>query len=287
MALIDGALMDASGDLLIISRTGAGYENVDVDAATRRGVPVVYAPLNGPAAAEGTMALILALTKRLLYWHESLVRGHWDRRITQRTDDLSGKTLGIVGLGRIGREVAKRARAFGMRIVAHDPFVPQETARRLRVELISLDELLGTADVITLHAVSTPETAAMINRANLGRVKRGAYFVNFARGALVENLDILHEALVDGRLAGVALDVFPEEPPRHLDHPLFSHPRFVGSPHVLASTVGAEARCYQSMCRDIRALFRGKRPRWCVNAEVFDAPNFREPRRAHVGQARV
>src|SRR5262249_38708361 len=104
---------------------------------------------------------------------------------------------------------------------------------------------------------------------------------------LVENLDILHEALLDGRLAGVALDVFPEEPPQHLDHPLFSHPQFVGSPHVLASTVGAEARCYQSMCRDIWAWFLGTRQRWCVNAEVFDAANVREPRRAHVGQAIV
>ncbi len=274
-AEIGGAIMDAGADLAIISRSGAGYENVDIDAATVRGIPIVNAPLLGDAVAEATFAMILALTKRLPYWHESLVTGHWDRRIVERTYELRDKTLGIIGLGRIGREVAARGDAFKMRLIAYDPFVAQDAAREANVELVSLDDLLAQSDVITLHAVSTPETDGLINRLNLARVKRGAYFVNFARGALIESLDMLHEALIDGRLAGVGLDVFPEEPPTDLDHPLFAHPNFGGSPHVLASTADSEARCYRSMCKDFLAVLNGEKPEWCVNTEVFDRPNLR------------
>jgi phosphoglycerate dehydrogenase-like enzyme len=275
IAPIDAEIMDAGLNLCVITRTGAGYENVDIDAATRRGIPVIYAPLLGEAVAEATMAMILALTKRLFYWHESLLTGQWDRRIKERTSDLYGKTIGIIGFGRIGREVAKRAKAFGMRTVAFDPYVPQQTGLELGAELIPLNDLLACSDVITLHAMSTAETAALINRSNLAKVRRGAYLVNFARGALIENLDILYEALAEGRLAGVGLDVFPEEPPRNLTHPLFSHPNFIGSPHVLASTAGAEARCYRSMCKDVAAVLRGQRPEWCVNPQVFESSSLR------------
>ncbi len=283
LAHIDGEIMDASSDLLVISRTGAGYENVDIEAATKRGIPVVYAPLLGEAVAEATFAMILALTKRLFYWHESLISGQWDRRITERTEELYEKTMGIVGLGRIGREVAKRAKAFDMRIVAHDPYVGKEQTSELQVELKSLDDLLESSDIVTLHALVTPETRAMINRSNIVRIKRGAYLVNFGRGALIENLDILCEALEDGRLAGVGLDVFPDEPPTNLDHPLFSHPNFIGSPHVLAATAGNEARCARSVCKDVTAVLDGQRPRWCVNPEVFDSPQLRSPGKGHVG----
>ena len=282
-ASIDGEIMDAGPDLRFISRSGAGYENVDVAAATARGIPVVNAPLLGIAVAEATFAMILALTKRLGYWHESLISGNWDRRITERTVELNEKTLGIIGLGRIGREVAERAKAFKMRLVAYDPYVGEASARALGVEMMSVDELLSTADVISLHAVSTPETDGMINRSNLKLVKPGSYLVNLARGAMIADLDILHEALEDGRLAGVALDVFPEEPPLNLEHPLFSHPRFVGSPHVLASTDETEARCYRSMCKDVAAVLRGERPEWCVNPEVFNSPDLRKPQASHNG----
>lgn len=278
LAPIDGEIMDAGRDLLVITRTGAGYENVDITAATKRGIPVVYAPLLGDAVAEATFAMILALTKRLFYWHESLITGKWERRIRERTDDLFGKTIGIVGFGRIGREVAKRAKAFNMRVVACDPYVSEEVVKEAGAELMSLDVLLCCSDIVSLHAVSNNETAGIINRSNLSKVKRGAYLVNFARGALIENLDILYEALQDGRLAGVGLDVFPEEPPTNLRHPLFSHPNFIGSPHVLASTTGAEARCYRSMCKDVIAVLRGERPKWCVNPDVFESSNLRKNR---------
>ncbi len=267
--------MDAASRILFISRSGAGFENVDIDAATARGIPVVHAPLLGDSVAEAAFALILSITKKLPYWHESLISGNWDRRILERTYELRDKTLGIIGLGRIGAEVARRGEAFKMRLVAHDPYLSEARARELNVSLLSLDDLLAESDIVTVHAVSTPETDGLINRANLANVKKGAYFVNFARGALVENLDILYEALVDGRLAGVGLDVFPDEPPTDLDHPLFLHPSFAGSPHVLASTVDSESRCYRSMCKDVLAVLRGDRPEWCVNAEVFDSPNLR------------
>ena len=283
LAPIDGRIMDAGDELLVLSRTGAGYENIDIDAATERGLPVVYAPLLAEAVAEAAMAMILALTKQLFYWHHALVDGHWDRRISERTDELYQKTLGIVGLGRIGREVATRARAFDMEIIAHDPYLSSSAAAELNLELVDLDQLLERSDVVTLHAVSTAETQGLINAANLPRMKPGAYLINFARGALIQNLDILHEALEGQRLAGVGLDVFPEEPPTNLNHPLFKHPNFIGSPHVLASTAGAEARCARSVCRDLTAALAGDRPQWCVNPEVYDAPQLRLPKENHVG----
>jgi len=275
-ARIDGPLMDAAPKLRVVARNGHGYENVDVAAATLRGIPLVYAPLLDRAVAEATFAMILALTKNLFYWHQCLVTGQWDRRITERTTDLHEATLGIIGVGRIGRRVAQLGAAFGMRLVGHDPYLPPAVGRDLGLALVSIPELLATADVISLNAVATPETRAIINRANLRHVKRGAYLVNFARGALIENLDILHEALEDGRLAGVGLDVFPEEPPRDLRHPLFAHPHFLGAPHVLASTKLGEARCYRSMCQDILAVLEGRRPEWCVNPEVFESRALRK-----------
>lgn len=276
LAPIDGPIMDAAPDMAVISRTGAGYENIDIEAATDRGIPVVYAPLLGPAVAEATFAMMLSLVKRLFYWHQSLIEGHWRRRVTGRTDELEGKVIGIVGLGRIGREVAKRASAFDMQVLTYDPYVSTQVAQEVFAKLVTLDVLMTSAHVITVHAVSTPETAALINRRNLALVRPGSYFLNFARGALIENLDILYEALEDGRLAGVGLDVFPEEPPQDLDHPLFQHPDFIGSPHVLASTEGAEKRCHRSMCRDVRAILERKPPQWCVNPDVLVPPNDRD-----------
>ena len=180
LAPIDGSVMGAAPGLAAICRTGAGYENIDIEAATDRSIPVIYAPLLGPAVAEATFAMILALVKRLFYWHQSLIEGHWDRRVRERTDELEGKTIGIVGLGRIGREMARRALAFDMRVLAYDPYVAAPVAEQVSARLVPLD--------------------------------------------------ILYQALMDGRLAGVGLDVFPQEPPRDLEHPLFRHPNFIGSP---------------------------------------------------------
>jgi len=277
-APINAAIMDAAGDLVVVARTGTGYENVDIGAATARGIPVVNAPVHGYAIAESAIAMMLALSKRLFYWHNALITGEWDRRIRERTEDLDARTLGIIGLGRIGRELAKRAAAFNMRMIAADPFVSVETAQELGVELVDLDSLLAQSDYISIHAVATPETKGLINRRNLKKVKRGAILLNFARGALIEDLDILYDALEDGRLAGVGLDVFPEEPPTDLDHPLFSHVNFIGAPHVLGSSFGGEERVYREVCRQMKDVFEGRRPKFIVNPEVLDAPNLRRLR---------
>lgn len=271
VAEIDGCIMDSAPELRFITRTGSGYENVDIAAASKRRLPVIYAPLLAEAVAEATMAMLLAMTKSLLYWHKALIAGEWNRRITERTEEILGRTLGIVGVGRIGRAVATRASAFGMQILGYDPHVKQADLDPLAIRLVGFDELLSSSDVVTLHALVTSETISMINKSSLSKIKRGAYLINFARGALIEDLDILYEALMQHRLAGVALDVFPEEPPTNLDHPLFLHPNFIGSPHVLASTAETEQRCSLSVVKDVTAFLEGRRPVWCVNPEVFDA----------------
>ena len=278
-AHIGAEIMDAAAEAIVVARTGTGYDNVDIDAATARGIQVVNAPVHGYAVAEAAMAMIMALSKRLLYWHESLVTGQWDRRIRERTEDLDSTTLGIVGLGRIGQKLVKLASGFNMRIIASDPYVGAKEAQELGVELVGLDQLLEQADYISINAVATPETKSLINRQNLKKVKPGACLVNFARGSLIENLDILYEALEDGRLAGVGLDVFPEEPPRDLQHPLFKHAYFMGAPHVLGSSTGAEERVYREMCRQIKQVFEGQRPQYLVNAEVWDSPKLRKYRK--------
>ena len=276
-APIDAEIMEASPELRVITRTGAGYENVDIAAATAHGMPVLHAPLLAEAVAEGTFTMMLALTKSLFYWHQALLEGRWDRRATERTDELYDKTLGIVGMGRIGRAVARRALGFDMRILGCDPHVSEDEVDGLGVTLVSLDELVSSSDILTLHPLITPETAGMIDGSKIRAMKRGAYIINFGRGALIDGLDILYEALESGHLAGVGLDVFPEEPPTNTDHPLFHHPNFVGDPHVLASTAGAEARCSHSVVRDVTAVLHGERPEWCINPEVFQASNLRPP----------
>ena len=272
---IGPVIMDGSEDLLVITRTGAGYENVDIDAATKRGIPVVYAPLLADAVAEATFAMILALNKRLFYWHKMLLDGQWERRALERVNDLFDTTIGNVGMGRIGLAVAVRAKAFGMLVLGYDPYVKQLQVDDIGVRMTSFDELLANSDVISLHAIVSDETTHMINRDSIRKIKPGATLINFARGALIESNDILYEALDECRLGAVGLDVFPQEPPADLDHPLFHHPNFIGSPHVLASSRGAEERCVRSWTTDVLAVLRGERPRWCINPQVFDAPNFR------------
>ena len=276
-APIDAEIMEASPDLRVITRTGAGYENVDIEAATARGLPVLHAPLLAEAVAEGTFTMMLALTKNLFHWHRALLEGRWDRRATERTDEIYDKTLGIVGMGRIGRAVARRALGFDMHILGYDPYVGEDDLDGLGVRLVTLDELLSGSDIVSLHALVTPDTEGMIDRARLRAMKPGGYIVNFGRGVLIDGLDILYEALEDGHLAGVGLDVFPDEPPTNIDHPLFHHPNFVGDPHVLASTAGAEARCSRSVVRDVSAVLHGERPEWCINPEVLEADNLRPP----------
>ena len=266
---VDRRVIEAGQNLRVIGRSGVGVDNVDVEAATRHGIPVVYTPAAGASAvAEGAMAYMLALCKQINYWDQQLKSGNWESREESRPADLYGAVLGIVGLGNIGQTLAKLARPFGMSILAHDPYVTPQRASELGVELVSLEHLLARADFISIHTPLTPETKGLINRQRLKLVKHGAYLINLARGGVVDSLDTLYEALKEGVLAGVGLDVFAPEPP-DVSHPIFQLPNCLTSPHSMGMTEGAMTRIFQSMAEDMAAVLKGFRPRFVVNPEVF------------------
>jgi D-3-phosphoglycerate dehydrogenase / 2-oxoglutarate reductase len=233
-------LIERASNLKVIGRAGTGVDNVDIPAATRRGIIVANAPeSNSVAAAEHTLALALALFRNVPQAHGSLVEGRWDRSKFKGAE-LYGKTLGVIGFGRIGQLVAKRAQSFEMEVVAFDKFVSAERFRDLGVEgAESIEEVLGKADLVTLHVPKTPETIDLIDAEAIAAMKDGARLVNCARGELVD-LDALMEGLESGKLAGAALDVFPEEP--FTDHPIFSRADVVATPHLGASTAEAQDR---------------------------------------------
>ncbi len=262
-------IIEAAPKLRVIGRTGAGYENVDVEAAVKRGIPVVYTPgANAAAVAESAFTFMLALCKRLLYWDRELKEGRWESRYGRPGGDLAGSVLGIIGFGSIGRKLAELATSFSMKVIAYDPYVSAETAAEYGARMVSLDELAGTADFISLHTVLTDETAGLIDKAFLKMVKPGAYLINLSRGGVIENLDILYNALKDGILRGIALDVFDPEPP-DTGHPLFSHPAVLCSPHALSMTAGALRTVFTRMAEDMAAYLRGQRPRSVVNPDVL------------------
>jgi D-3-phosphoglycerate dehydrogenase len=230
-------LLEAAPKLRWVGRAGAGLDNVDVAAAKERNVEVMNVPGgNSIAVAELVMGLLLALFRRLPEADASMRRGEWLKsKLMGR--ELRGKTIGIVGMGKIGREVARRAAAFDMKPIGYDPLVPAEAIRAGGAEPATLEALLASADVVTLHVPSTPETKKMFDAARIAAMKPGAVIVNAARGNLIDSAALL-EALRSGHLAGAALDVFETEPPP--PHPLFELPQVVLSPHLGASTREAQ-----------------------------------------------
>ena len=235
---IDAEVLDLAPNLKIIARAGVGVDNVDIPRATELGIVVVNTPDgNTISTAEHTFGLMLALARHIPQAHQSMNEGKWDRKLYGGVE-LRGKTLGVVGFGRIGRAVAKRALAFEMRVIAFDPYIPADVAEDLGATLVSLDELFRRADFITLHAQLTPETREMINAESLATMKRGVRIVDAARGALINEAD-LAEALQSGQVAGAALDVYAEEPPKP-DNPLLHLPNVVHTPHLAASTDDAQ-----------------------------------------------
>lgn len=234
---VDVELLDRAKRLQVIGRAGVGLDNIDVDAATDRGVLVMNTPgANSTATAEHAWALLLALCRRVPAADASVRRGEWERKAFVGTQ-LQGKTLGVVGLGRVGRLVARRGRGFGMKVLAHDPFLSTEAAEELRVELVDLDALLSEADVVTLHAPLTDETRGLIGPERIDRMKPGALLVNAARGGLVDEAAVA-KALESGRLGGAAFDVYESEPPE--GSPLLGRDDVVLTPHLGASTVEAQ-----------------------------------------------
>jgi D-3-phosphoglycerate dehydrogenase len=263
MPFVDEELLTNALRLKVIGRFGVGVDNVDLEAARRRRIRVVYTPgANADAVAEHTLALLLALAKRLRFWHDALVRGDYHLRWTERSVQLQGKTLGIIGFGHVGRAVARRAQAFGMRLLVFDPLVSAETVASFGAERVNLDDLLRESDFVTLHVPLTNETRHLINRERLALMKAGSFLVNTARGEVCD-LDALYEALQSGRLAGVALDVFPDEPP-DVSHPIFRHPNFLGTPHVAAHTPETLEHMALVVAEQVLKVLRGEEPDFAV-----------------------
>ena len=266
---ITASLMDAAPHLKVIGRTGVGYETVDIAAASARGIPVVHTPgVGARAVAEAAIAFMLALCKMIAYWDEQTKAGNWNSRITAQGFDLDGKTLGIVGLGRIGQILAQMAAPFEMKVIAYDPYIAPSIAHGLNVELVGLDELLNASDFVSLHCPQNNETMGLISRTRLAMMKQGAYLINLARGGIIESLDPIHEMLVSGHLRGAALDVFLVEPPDH-SHPIFRLNNCLVSPHAMATTAGAMRRIFKCMADDMAAILSGQMPQFVVNPETL------------------
>jgi phosphoglycerate dehydrogenase-like enzyme len=255
--------------LRVIARPGVGYDTVDVAFATQRRIPVVYAPIGGFAVAEAALALLMAIVKKIQLADTILKQGQWQRRYQLSTGDLTGHTLGIIGLGRIGGRLARLVQNFEMEVLGYDPFLTEKDAKWLGVEMVPLDDLLRRSDFISVHVPLGEQTRGMINRERIARMKPGAIFINTARGGVVESLDVLADALESGHLGAVGLDVFPTEPP-DTTHRLFKHPHFTGAPHLLGVSRLAMERIYRSMATDMVAVLQGRRPRYCVNPEVCE-----------------
>lgn len=266
---VTAEVLDAGTDLVVVGRAGIGLDNVDVTHATTRGVMVVNAPQsNILSAAEQTMALLLSQARNIPQAHSALVDGRWERSKWEGVE-LADKTLAVVGLGRIGKLVAQRAMAFGMNIIAHDPFVSPERAAAMNIELVDLDEIAERADFLTLHVARTPETIGLIGADFLSKAKPGLRVINVARGGIVDEA-ALAEAIADGRIAGAALDVFETEPTT--ESPLFELPQVVVTPHLGASTKEAQAKAGDTIARQVGLALAGEFVPFAVNiaAEAAD-----------------
>ena len=260
-------VLEAGADLVVVGRAGIGLDNVDTEAATRRGVMVVNAPQsNVLSAAEHAMALLLAQARNVPQAHAALVAGKWERSKWEGVE-LHGKTLGVVGLGRIGALVAQRALAFGMRLCAYDPYVSADRARQMGVDLLSLEELMAESDFVTIHLPKTPETAGLIGRDLLAKAKAGLRIVNAARGGIVDE-EALADAIRSGQLGGAAFDVFSTEP--CTDSPLFGLSNVVVTPHLGASTQEAQDKAGVTIAEQVILALAGDFVPFAVNVAATE-----------------
>ena len=259
---VDRELLEAAPRLRVVGRAGVGVDNIDLEEATRRGVLVVNAPLaNSISAAEHTFALLLSQARNIPRADATIRSGRWDRAAF-RGVELHGKTLGLVGLGRIGALVAQRALAFGMRVLAYDPYITADQARQAGGELMDLDSLLAESDFISLHLPRTPETENLLGKEAFAKAKRGVRIVNASRGGIVDE-DALADAIRAGQVAGAALDVYAEEP--LTGGPLVELPQVVLTPHLGASTVEAQDKAGLHVAESVVAGLAGERPMAAVN----------------------
>ena len=259
---VDRELFEAAPRLRVVGRAGVGVDNIDLEEATRRGVLVVNAPLaNSISAAEHTFGLLLSQARNIPRADATIRSGRWDRAAF-RGVELHGKTLGLVGMGRIGALVAQRALAFGMRVVAYDPYITAEQARQAGGELMDLDSLLAESDFISLHLPRTPETENLLGKEAFAKAKRGVRIVNASRGGIVDEA-ALADAIQAGQVAGAALDVYADEP--LIGGPLVELPQVVLTPHLGASTVEAQDKAGLHVAESVVAGLAGERPMSAVN----------------------
>jgi D-3-phosphoglycerate dehydrogenase / 2-oxoglutarate reductase len=261
----------AAGKLQVVGRAGIGVDNIDLDAATEKGVVVVNAPTgNVISAAEHAIALMLSLSRHIPEANASLRSGKWERGRFQGIE-VRGKTLGVIGLGQVGSEVARRAKGLEMRVLAHDPFVPEERARVLGVDVVSLDALIKESDFITVHTTLTEGTKRLLGEEELRSMKPSARVINTARGGIIDE-KALKRALDEGWIAGAAIDVFEKEP--ITEHPLFASDKVVVTPHLGASTAEAQERVAVDVAEQIIAVLNGEPARYAVNAPLIAAETY-------------
>jgi D-3-phosphoglycerate dehydrogenase len=262
---ISRRIIEGCPKLKIISKRGAKPSNVDIEAATERGIPVTWTPgSNAVSVAEHALMMILAQIKRLIQGMNGQKDGKWRGDLVPG-NELSGKTVGIIGLGQAGSELAKRLACFGVRIVAYDPYVPRERAVQLNVEMLGLEELLKVSDIVTLHCDLTQETRHLIGEEQLKQMRKSAYIVNTARGGLIDTR-ALYDALKEGLIAGAALDVFEEEPTGR-DNPLFSLDNALHTPHMAGITHESVGREPVWAAEEVVRVLKGEPPKNVVNPE--------------------
>ncbi len=280
---VNHALLDAGKNLIVVGRAGVGVDNIDVDAATQRGITVVNAPTtNIVAAAEHAVAILWALARKIPQADASMRRGEWKREQFVGAE-LVGKRLGLIGFGRVGGEVARRAIGLGMEVVAFDPYVSPERAAQMQVKIASFDEVLASSDFVSLHAPVTKETKKLIGAPEFAKFKHGAYLVNAARGALIDENALL-DAIDAGQLAGAALDVFEHEPTKN--ERLLQHPAVVITPHIGGSTTEAATRVSLEVAGEVLAVLQGRPARFAVNAPMI-APAFTQALQPYIGLAQL
>jgi len=265
---VSAEVIEAGKKLQVIARAGVGVDNIDVDQATRRGIVVVNAPTgNIISTAEHTIALMFSLARHIPQANTVLKSGVWRRSDFMGTE-VRDKTLGIVGLGNVGSEVARRAKGLQMRLIAYDPFISEEHAHNLQVELVSLEQLLKESDFITLHLPLTASTRGLIGAKELALVKPAVYIINCARGGLIDEKALV-KAVKEGRVAGAAVDVFAKEPAT--ESILFEDNNIIVTPHLGASTAEAQAMAAKDIAEQVISVFNGRPARYSVNAPLIPA----------------
>ncbi len=258
---VTAAVFNAGKNLKVVGRAGVGVDNIDLQAAKAAGVTVVNSPLaTSVAVAELAMGLMLAVIREIPRADHSLKDGKWLKKEFEG-NELNGKTLGIIGMGRIGSAVGVRAAAFGMNLVGYDPLLPAEEIKARGAEPVSLEDLYKKADVITMHIPLTPDSRSMVNESSFSLMKDGVYIVCAARGGVIDEAALLN-ALNSGKVAGAALDVFTTEPPGVCD--LVNHPKVIGTPHVGAQTAEAQTRAAFDISTEVINALNGKVLRWKV-----------------------